>query len=1077
MVIFKTFNDIVLDMLQNLQLTQPNLDVKPNSVARDLFVDNLALRIADVYTALRQVSALQSITNLNGQDLTNYGMNFGLERRIGTKSSGSVLLTFRSLSEDISILAGSVVRTRQNIPFTTISSTTAFATQANSLRATATRFRNQLNTAGITDEFALEVSVEAQSTGSAGNVSAYSIISHNIPSVNSITNIFPFSGGTDLEDDSTYRSRILAIFSGTNVGTALGYRSAVLNLPNVIDALVIESGDPLMTRDGTITSIDEDGNITITQSGTGGKVDIYVMGTDLQTGIDSFVYNDQSGTGQPTDLENDYVLGQSDLTSSTNLSLNTRRVNTLSGTDQIPLQPINNITAISGSSSGPNFTEYFVDEFGIGHGNYMLVKDVSQTGGSPFGLDKLRWMDNEISLSNENKTKGIFNGVDGLGFTDVNNINGVRQDIQVVNENSNISKDRKYITTKHSPVRNVSRVFNLTTGERYFIVNQNPDGSGSINSTGKVEISGKTLPNISDILQVDYTWIKEFDKNVDFYSLNLPNLGNIQDSIDWGFSNYIIDERADVELDDYNNLTLNTKYPISRLISVNSFIEENSEISGGSSKTIELSQVISNIYSVKDIDISGEPEIYNTQNADGNFSNVIVSLPTDTIGESGNSVKVLYNLENILDIEGYNTGLILNNQITLNPYTILADGTEVSVNYVANLGNIIPQTNISQLPISTDGFNSFVGIDGYQPVLNEFSGNNVVKNERFAPTQLRVTMVGIPIQGIIKIVGTTFNKYEGVFTTTRDDTLDLSALIREAESLKSNENIPTNIHLARVSNLEKVEIDSRENILSTIFEYDLTNYKIKSNTWDKNSIVDSSLNQTEFSIQDISTNDSPITTGSALKVAFYYYKTNDYENLFFSRSGTLITSKIFGHISSINKLSGFQDTNGTVSGRFTIDSFNQPQENTSYFVDYTYVAPKENERITINYEYNQIITDATQAIENSRPITADVLVKSAVAVTIDVQAKIVVSEGFKTRAGIVKQDVMDNITSTLNASSLGTTLDASDLVNSAYNVDGLDRITIIKFNKENTTGTKLSISANKNEYLTAGMISVEVENR
>ena len=193
---FKSFNNIVLDILEYLRLTQPSLDTKPNSVARDLMVDGQALQVANLYDALREVASSQTIANITGQDLTNYASNFGISRRSGTKSIGTVVCTFRTVSSDVSIPAGSVVQTRNGIPFVTVSSTTILTSQSNSLRATASRLRNDLDTVGITDEFAIELSVEAQSSGSIGNISKYSIVSHNISGVNAVTNLVSFTNGT-----------------------------------------------------------------------------------------------------------------------------------------------------------------------------------------------------------------------------------------------------------------------------------------------------------------------------------------------------------------------------------------------------------------------------------------------------------------------------------------------------------------------------------------------------------------------------------------------------------------------------------------------------------------------------------------------------------------------------------------------------------------------------------------------------------------------------------------------------------------------------------------------------------------
>lgn len=1081
MVTFKSFNNIVLDIINSLRLSQPNLDVKPNSVARDLFIDSQALQISNIYNILQQISALQSIANLTGQDLTNYGSNYGINRQTGTKAIGTAVFTFKSLDNDITISQGSVVRTRNGLPFFTVSTTTIRTTQINALRATATRLRDRLNTAGITDEFAIEISVEAQSQGSAGNIASYSIVNHSIAGVSNVTNLSPFTGGTDLESDAAFRARILATFAGANVGTAIGYRSVILNLSDAIDALVVEPGDPLMIRDGTVVVEDAYGNQIVSKPGTGGRVDIYVMGENLQNGIDSFVYYDQSGAGNPADSDNDYVLGQSSLTASTSLTLNSRRVATLSGTADIPNQPVSKIVSVSGSSSGPNFVERYLDETGNYKGNYQLIKDAGYAGGSAFGLDKFAWISSQIELEGEATTKGVINSIDGLAFTDVLKIPAIEQDIQVTNENSSVGSQRKYVITKHTPIRTVSRVFNLTTGERYTIRDQNPDGSGSVNTTGRIEITGRTLPTASDILQVDYTWVFSYDQYTDFDNFNPADpLDQAQDSVEWGYSNYIRDEFSQAILDSYNNLTVKTEYPISRVFSVNTFLTETSTVK--SDGTIEVANAVSNIHSIKDNSKMGNPEVYNTLAANGSFSNKVIALPTDTIAIAGDIVSVVYNLDDLTEATG--SGQFVNNEITILPYTAATSGTIVRVNYVAELSNVIPaNTQLTTLPISGDGFNSFVGIDGYQPVLNTYTGSTIDANQRRSPSNLVVTTSNIPVTGgSLRITGTTINKVEGVLTlTSSNQNIDLSPLIRVAEGLSSSATISSYISIARVAKMEKVTLDIGNNISSVDYAYDLTNYKLKDTRWDRaNAIEISTISRTAVALSSSTTNtdtDATFLTGTKLNITFYYAKENDYEDLYFSRSGRATTDKRFGYVSSISRVSGLQDSGGTVSGNMQIDTRNQPVENESYSVDYNYTAPKENERITINYEFNKLIVDATTAIEEKRPITADVLVKAATKIELDVTAVIIVDSAYKDKQSTVKQDVADNITSTLTASSLGTTLDSSDIINNAYNVEGLDRIRITRFNRTNVSGTKLSITAEKSEYLSAGTVTVTTEER
>jgi len=1078
MVTFKSFNNIVLDMLQQLNLTQPSLDTKPGTVARDLMIDLQALQVSDIYEALKELSSLQSILNISGQDLVNYASNFGVIKQNGTKSIGTVVFTFKSIDDDFNIPSGTIVRTRNGIPFLTVSTLSINTSQSNALRATATRLRQELATVNINDEFAIEASVEAQSAGSIGNIASYSIITTSASDVNNVTNLTSFTGGTDLELDSELKAKVLATFAGANVGTSVAYRSTILSLSDAIDALVVEPGDPLMVRDGTIVGYDNDGNKIVSEPGTGGRVDIYVMGTNAQSGTDSFIFNDQSGKDDPTDSLNNYVLGQSSLTPSTSLTINSRRVAVLSQGAQIPEQPVSSLVSVSGSLSGPNFVEQYLDETGNLQGNFKLIKDTGEASGSPFGLDKLGWTDNKIQLQGESNTKTGSNSIDGLGFTDILTIEAVKQDIQITNEKSSVSSSRNFIQLKHYPVRTVSRVFNLTTGERYVIEDQTPDDSGSINTTGRIQISGRTLPTSSDILQVDYTWIYSFDPHIDLDNLNpIDPLNEAQDSIEWGFSNYIRDEIKTVLVDAYENMNITTDFPISRVLSVNTYKSETSSVIAG--KSVVTSSNTNNLHSIKDISISGSPEVYNTYLNNGSISNKTITLPSDTLAEVGDNVNVIYSLNDVFTSDSYGSGTVLNNQITLPSDAGTTTGTSVRVNYVADFFNLIPKTDITELPISTNNLNSFQNIDGYQPVQNEFSGTTIISNKRRSPSRLQVNIGGLSTSGLLRISGTTINKITGIYTATANDELDLAILIRRSKGLSDTATLPSTIYIARLISVENIELTVTEEVSSVNTTYDVTNYSIYNNVWDKaNSLQNTSLSKTEVGLSDTSINTSnPISTGTQLRVVFYYAQQFDTEDLFFSKNGVGITEKRFGNIYSINRISGFQDSIGNIQGNITIDSLNQPALSSTYSVDYTYTAPKEGERITVNYEYNKLIVDSTEAIEDSRPITADVLVKSATEIKIDVTVYVVIDTSFKDKEETVKQDVADNISSILNSEELGTTLDASDIVSNIYNVAGVDRVRVTRFNKANISGTKESISAEGNEYIAPGTISVNIEER
>jgi hypothetical protein len=318
------------------------------------------------------------------------------------------------------------------------------------------------------------------------------------------------------------------------VGTALGYLNVALSVDGVGDAAVIEPGNSLMTRDGTEVNVAADGTRTIVSEGSGGKVDVIVLGSNLVENSESFIFRDKSNNNDPTSSKNNVVLGQ--IPEDVNKTINRKRIDDIrNGT--LPAQPVDTILQVSGSVSGSNFTPKSVDSLGRVSGNYEIIKDTGVYSGSPFGFDTFHWISNKISLFSEDRLKGQFNGQDSTTFTDVLEIPQAQQTVLITNENSTVTSDRSIIQLLHTPATNVTRVFNVNTGERYIITNQNLDQTGATNTSGRIQISGNTLPSTSDALQVDYSWIVNFDQYSDYDGLvNTKNSRATNNSIDWGLS-------------------------------------------------------------------------------------------------------------------------------------------------------------------------------------------------------------------------------------------------------------------------------------------------------------------------------------------------------------------------------------------------------------------------------------------------------------------------------------------------------------------------------------------------------------
>lgn len=1078
MVRIRSTNEIILSLIDYYRNGIALLDTKPGTVTRDVIIDGPATQLARLYEEVAGISNLQSLSLTVGADLDRLAQNFGAVRQRGAKSSGPVIFTFSNLDADIPINKGDIVRAKNGQTFVVLNSFTVSTTLETTFRATAAKFRSDLDFVGITNEFAAEVLVEATSSGVQGNISKYSIISTSIPGISNVTNASQLSGGRDTEDDATFRNRVLAIFSGANTGTALGYSNAALADPSVIDAIVIEPGDPLMIRDGTQIFTAEDGTKTITSEGTGGKVDVLIFGTRIQEILDSQIFQDKSNTGDTTDSANDFTLGQ--IAGDENKTVQRKRLDNLAN-GILPNQPVNSIVSVSGSLSGGNFIEKATDGLGRVTGNFEIIKDTGSFKGSPWAFDNLHWIDDRIRDLEEDKSKISFNGQDPLAFTDLLEIGVAQQNIPVINENSQVSaNDRSSIQLAHFPIVNVTRVFNNTTGEQYVISNQNPDGDGSINTTGRIVIRGQSLPAISDTLQVDYTWVFDYDPTFDYDNrLTTTNPRIVQDSIDWGFSNAVRRERATL-IALGSTLSVTTTHPISSVVSVNVFTEDTGTITLASGRlafttSVEVTGVISIVRS------SDGTGLFNTNDANGSFTGFTIFLPTDTVASFGDTVVVTYNAIDVFNAT--TAGNFNDNVITIVPSTDAVAGTLVEANYIANINTLLPSTLLPVLPAIRSGNAFDINADevvGTQPTTHIFSSGVIAKNLRRAPSNLALTISGSISPGIITITGTTLSLAQEIVYTVGTAGLqqNISSAVKTFLGLATNVSVPSNIKLARVSKVERVNTTSSLDVLSVLNTYDLRGYSLLDNSFVKEeSITDTTLLATELVLPSTPDNLADIpAVGDRIRITFHISTTSDTENVSFSRSGLLYTNKRYALVDTIAISSGFTSA-ASASATLTVANLNQPSTRSRYKVFYDYTAPKINERISVRYNYDKLITDVTLAIENTRPISADVLVKASSSISVDVTMNIVVTDAFVNNTEIVQQNVQDVVTSTLNATALGTVVDSSDLINAAYSVDGVDRARILFFNRSGESGSVLSIQAEKNEFIESSSVTITIESR
>ena len=939
MAIILSTSQITNRYLDFYRVAQPNLDTKPGTVARDLLIDSIAIRIAENYNELLRVSSAQSITRSVGTDLDNLGSNYNVSRATAGTASGTALLTFNSISSDITIASGALIYGRNGVSFRVISGIVISAANESQYKALATTYRDDLDFIGITDNYAIEVVLEAVTTGTQGNISKYGLVSVSIPGISNVTNVSPFTGGSAGENDASYSSKILSIFSGSNTGTTLGYENLVLSNSSVLDALVVGPGDPLMIRDGSIQQTNENGDLVLTSDGepiiisegTGGKVDIFVYGRRLVENLDSFIYNDQSGRSDATQSINDYVIGQ--ISGDSKKTITRRRLENIRD-GNLPNQPVVNILEVIGSRSGI-FTPQVIDEFGNSIGNYTLSKDDGVYAESCWGQDKLAWVSNSINRS-ESLSKNVFNGQDSLLYTDITDISQIYRTVTVINENSTVTTTNSQIQLSHTPVRTINRVLNVTTGERYVVSDRNPNGNtGDLNTDGIITISGKNLPSSSDTLQVDYEWVFYHDPFIDFDSIELSeNPRTAIDVIDWGYSNAVRREEKTIQ----DGYTITVSHNISSVISVNRVSTETATISlstSGDNLVVQnLTNIVTNVVSIKKINGA---EVYNTNKDDGSFDSNRIILPSDTSAQIGDSVIVVYNAFDLFNINN-NTGTFSNNIITLvqDAKNYISLYSVVEINYIANINTLLPSSSISNLPASRNGngfsLNGATAIIGTQPYTNVYSGTLVTNNLRKAPTRLNINIAGTSEPGVINITGETFTLLEDVVISSISSglTQDLSLAIKKGLGIDLTYTLSSKIKLARLVSFEKVELSSGV-VTNVLKSYDVIGYSLNDNSYDIDTTVkNTSLNSTEVILPTTTTNiATPIVVGDSIRLTMYVVTEDATENVSFSTNGSLFTDEKFAYIDSIDVSSGFK-SGSTIQGSLTISAMNQPTTGNRY---------------------------------------------------------------------------------------------------------------------------------------------------
>ena len=389
---------------------------------------------------------------------------------------------------------------------------------------------------------------------------------------------------------------------------------------------------------------------------------------------------------------------------------------------------------------------------------------------------------------------------------------------------------------------------------------------------------------------------------------------------------------------------------------------------------------------------------------------------------------------------------------------------------MASLNTVIPTVALTSLPITGSTTSNRLADSSLatlstsnQPVFFGFDGTDIVSIDRFGPSRLSCRTSGIVKSGRLKISGTTFTRLEVEVVASRsinELSFDLKNEILEYFGLTT---LNSSISLARV-----------ERVYGEDIEYDISGYSLYDNQYDLlYAKEDSSVAQLSFHLNATTTNNSiSLSSSDKVTVVCLVYTNNDFEELYFSEDQIVITNKLFARIDRISISSGFRSSVGSIVGSVSIEPYNQPLVGTSYSVDYSFTAPKEGERITIKYNTNNLIADVTSSVEEVRPITADVLVKEAFEITVDVEGEILVNEDAEDSETQIIENVINAIINLLNTNRLGSIIDYSDIISVATSVTGVDSINISLFNETGKQGRRSFIKSLDNQTITAGSVII-----
>lgn len=307
---FPTVSQLQLQQntISDIQRTTPEIALQPGAVIRDVFVDPFsqeAVRLRFLVDFMHRSQSFDTLLAVDGVDangnptpVTQSAYKTALQAafQLSRPNDAQFIIdqTFNQLAarEGVTRLPGKKARgivtfyTRNTptrtltIPLgTQVSSGNAIFLTTQQARIPIENFAAYYNpTTGL---YSIDVIVEAQSTGTIGNVSRGQIntILSNVPGL-AVTNQNRTFGGEAQETNLALATRARGALSAVDTGTEQGIRQVAANQAGVEEAIIVEAGNPLMQRDFDPTH----------EVHVGGKADVWLRGNVSAQVTDTFAF-------------------------------------------------------------------------------------------------------------------------------------------------------------------------------------------------------------------------------------------------------------------------------------------------------------------------------------------------------------------------------------------------------------------------------------------------------------------------------------------------------------------------------------------------------------------------------------------------------------------------------------------------------------------------------------------------------------------------------------------------------------------------------------------------------------------